>query len=460
MRDAETRTIDHEIWRILIPLILQNGLMTVSNMVTTGYIGRLAVTEISAFGIANRIFNLYYSVFTGLAIGIMIVSAKAFGSGSLQRCRKLQEECYDILMPAAVLLAALIAVFPSQCLRLMTADAELIRIGSGFLRLICIGMPFIAMTSLNASAFQARGDTRTPLRVTVVGNAINIIAGYILIFGLGSFHGFGLIGAGIAQILNQIIMCLLGLWLLYSRSHGLFRGELKEPYCLHPDRRDVSELLNTGVPAALEFSFWQVATVVVSRTIISYGQPYYAAYQIGIEAEGLCDMMSTGFVTASMTMASIAIGRGDSRIFRAYYKRLKFLSALISIFMSLFLAVLGGTFSGMLTDKPQLIAISISYLQAMVWSQLPQNCSKIMFGYLRTSGHEKMPMVLNFLGIWLVRVPLVLLFGNALRLPIVWLWWAINADQWSRFLLGYFFMRKMKILSYVERQGGASSSAA
>lgn len=51
---------DRNILKILIPAILENAMLMLSDMILTGYIGRLSVTEISAFGIAGRIYSIYF----------------------------------------------------------------------------------------------------------------------------------------------------------------------------------------------------------------------------------------------------------------------------------------------------------------------------------------------------------------------------------------------------------------
>lgn len=67
------------ILKILIPAILENAMLILSDMILTGYIGRLSVTEISAFGIAGRIYSIYFAIFKGFAIGMMVVFAKSIG---------------------------------------------------------------------------------------------------------------------------------------------------------------------------------------------------------------------------------------------------------------------------------------------------------------------------------------------------------------------------------------------
>ena len=104
----------------------------------------------------------------------------------------------------------------------------------------------------------------------------------------------------------------------------------------------------------------------------------------------------------------------------------------------------------LLTDKPELIEIGSVYLLTMFWSQYPVNKQKVVFGYLRSAGYVKTPMIITFIGIWCVRVGLVLLFGY-LYLPIIWIWCAMNIDQWTREILAELFFRKkhgLNILQY------------
>jgi len=459
MDRTERRKIDRQIIDILVPVIVENALMTLAGMILPGFVGRLPVSDISAYGLGNRIFNIYYAIFRGLTIGVMIIAAKAYGRGDLARCRRLQQECYMAIMPLAVLVALLIILIPQSFIGTMTADPGLLATGGRYLRVIAFGFPAIAMTSLNAAAFQAQGNTRMPMITAGLGNLVTIGCGYALVFGLGVLPALGLTGAAVSQLLSQAVMCLFGLWLIYGR-HGLYAGIGRGGRLTLPSGADVRQLYATGVPAALENSFWNLATVIISRVILSYGQAYYAAYQLGLQAEGLCDMVSTGFVTAAMTLAAIAIGRGDEYLYRRYFKRLMFQCLVITAAAMAVLAFGSSVLCGMLTDKPQLIAIALTYLHAMVWSQLPQNASKIYAGFIRSCHHEKMPMVINFVGVWLVRLPLVLVCGGWLKLDVVWLWWTFNLDQWCRLLIAAVFFKRHRVIDYLSDRSADGRKAA
>lgn len=109
---------DRTILKILIPAILENAMLMLSDMILTGYIGRLSVTEISAFGIAGRIYSIYFAIFKGFAIGMMVVFSKSIGNDrSKKEVCLFYKQALLFLLPCAVISALLIRVFPEMFYR-------------------------------------------------------------------------------------------------------------------------------------------------------------------------------------------------------------------------------------------------------------------------------------------------------------------------------------------------------
>ena len=319
----DTKKENRFILGILIPIILENALLTLSSLVITGYVGRLLILEISAQGVANRLYGIYFSVFKGLAIGLMVLAARHFGSGHMDRCRIVQARAMAMILPLSLLSSLLMFIFRYDFFRLITQDAQILDLASRYFQITVLGFPFVAITALNTAAFQAQGNTRRPLYIAAFGNLFNIFIGYILIFGTAWTPALGLRGAAISLISSQILSASLGLWGLYSKHIGLFKDTVKVSIQSMFDRFENGRILATGVPAAFENTFWQFATLIISRVIIAYGTAHYAAYQMGLQAEGLSEMLSVGFVTASISLASIAIGKQDDALFKFYFKRLR-----------------------------------------------------------------------------------------------------------------------------------------
>jgi putative MATE family efflux protein len=438
---------DRRILRILVPAILENAVMTLSSMILMGYIGRLTVIEISVFGLHERIYGIYYALFKGLAIGVMVLLAASFAREDKAECDRILKTGVRCIFPAACVFLAAILLFSDRIFGLMTNDAVLISSACTYIRITAWLFPLTALISLNASAFQAQGNTRTPLVIAALGNLVNILCGYVLIFGWGPFAGLGIYGAAISRNISFVVMTAAGWYFLYGR-HGLLEHYKKQKAVFR--KQTVCDLLKAGIPASIENSTWQFASVFISRVILSYGRDVYAAYQFGLQAEGFCDMMSAGFLTAAMALSAQAIGAGSEVMYRTCYKRLCRFGLIISGITALYLAFFSRLTLQMLTDKEELIMIGMGYMHMMIICQIPQHMQKIVLGYLRTSGHEKTPMAVSIAGLWAVRLPLIIIAGTILHLDLLWLWFIMDLDQWIRYLLSVYLFRRNRTLQYVQ----------
>ncbi len=449
MNKEDYRQLDRRILRILIPAILENALLTLAGMVLTGYIGRLAVDQISSFGIANRIYNIYFAIFKGFSIGGMIILARSFGRKDNALCAKLQKINYATVLPLSLLATCFITLKAEMLLGIMTEDAELIRQGAAFMRITIWTYPLVAMVHLNSAAFQADGDTRTPLFIATIGNIVNIIVGYVLIFGFGPIRPMYLTGAAISQNIEYVIMFLVGIYLLYGKN-GKFKGI--ESSTEADTVATALEIIRTGIPAAIESSFWSTAMVFFSIIVLSYGSEVYASLQLGLQAEGFVDMMAAGFMTASLALSSNAVGARDSTLYKNAYKRISHYGFIICIINTLYMIFLSRPTLRALTDKPELIAIGMSYMTTMIWSQYPALKQKIAIGYLKSAGMVRTPMVITFIGIFVARLFTAYIFAYVLHLGIVWIWWTMNFDQWFRDLAAEGIFKYKRVLYYLDRE--------
>ncbi|MEG0566115.1 MAG: MATE family efflux transporter, partial [Hungatella sp.] len=251
------REINQEIYHLLIPMIVENILQISAGLISTAMIGRLLPLDISAQGICIRVTDTLWCLYKGIAIGATIMVAHSYGAGRKDRARRVVEQTFLTEIPLAVVFQILLFFFGIQVLGFFTADAVVLNQAQQYMRIIVVGFPFLVIMSVVSAAFQGFGDTKTPMYIALVMNVMNIICGYILIFGAANLPGLGVRGAAMALVIAQISGALLGLALLYRRGKGLFADTKKEARFFSLDRHCVFEIYTMGIPAALESMFWQ-----------------------------------------------------------------------------------------------------------------------------------------------------------------------------------------------------------
>lgn len=440
----ETKAIKKEIYHIIIPMIFENILQISASLITTAMVGRLLADDISAQGICVRITDTLWVFYKGVAIGATVMIAKAFGAGRKGECRKITEQTMltELLIVAGIqLFLFLKADFP---LSFFSKDPAILSLAEEYMTIILFGFPFVVVMSLVTAAFQGYGNTKIPMYIAGIMNIVNIICGYVLIFGMGSFGGMGIRGAAMALVISQMSGAGIGIYLLYNKKKGLFKAEARKERFFHFDKKCIYDVYTTGIPAALESMFWQFSAIILSKVILFYGSSAFAAYQLGIQAETITEMPAIGFSTASTTLTARAIGKQDQKLRKIYFRELIRVGLIISVVTSLLLLICPDMFMRMMTDKKELQAIGVIYVFVMGFIQIPQNLSRIYNGTIRAMGHKNIPMLIAGFGIWIVRIPCSILAAYVFHLPILSIWVIIALDQLSRFLLSVFLYRRVE----------------
>ena len=157
-------------------------------------------------------------------------------------------------------------------------------------------------------------------------------------------------------------------------------------------------------------------------------------------------MATFGFGVAATTLSAKAIGMRDGELFRSYFREDVRLCSTISVFTSLALILLPTVFMSLMTNNPEIQRIGAVYVFVMGFIQIPQNLSGILSKTLLSSGYKNTPMIISFVGIWLIRIPLALLVTYVLKWDVLFIWLCIALDQLSRFIINVVIMKRKNVL--------------
>ena len=118
------------------------------------------------------------------------------------------------------------------------------------------------------------------------------------------------------------------------------------------------DIYRVGIPTSFEHVFWQIAALILTRIILSYGETSLAAYQLGLQAESISYTPAAGFGIAATALIGQRLGAGQGELARTYFSEITKYTLFVTVCTALLLLLFPAPIMGLLTKEPEVIAIA------------------------------------------------------------------------------------------------------
>lgn len=400
-------------WPIMIARLSYTG-MTFSD---TLFVGRLGTTALAAVGIAGVASFVALAGGHGLIGSVRILASHRTGAGEHEGAARL---AWQGLWMALALgpICALLTLASVPLLTAIGASEEALPMADVYLRVRMMGAPLELATLAMSSWFQGRGDTRTPMVGTLLGNLLNVALDPLFIFGLGPLPGLGLAGAALATSLSSGAALAFLLW----RARPAM-GEAEGPRL-----DELRQLLRLGSPMGLQYTLDVAGFLVFVGVLARVGEVAVAGHVIALRLLSLSFLpgFALGEATGVLVGQSLGAGRPEQarRAWRfALVPALTIMSAWAAVFLTapeLLISVFEPS-AEVAEVAAQLLAIGAAF-------QILDAIAMIGLHALQGGGDTRFCMALTLSTAWLIKLPL----GVALALPVglgaAGAWLAITAE--------------------------------
>lgn len=377
----------------------------IAGLVSMAMVGRISAVAVGAIGgLSNVMFRLIWVVFKGISIGTTILVAQSYGAGNMRKLARVSVQGILLSIAFAILFLVLLLGYSVQVLMVFGAGPELIENATLYTRVLSSSLPATAAILIVSGVFQSMGDAKAPMIIVGVLNATNIIISYLLIFGATVLPAMGIQGAAIAYTSSYALAAIVAFWFLLSKSKGY---KDRNGIGIRINMPEAISIIRYGLPSNFETIFWVGSSIFVTRAVLTYGENAYAAYQLGMQAE-VSFMPAMGVAVCATAFIGQSVGSIDMELGRKYYMQLVKYTLIFSSVTGLIMAMFPGIIMGALTISKELIGMGSAYLIVMGISQIPQNMTGLYNGTLKGAGYVNLPLVIITIGIWLVRIPVVL----------------------------------------------------
>lgn len=442
-----------QIKRLSVPIIIESIFALSGNLVFIALLGRIdgvgldSITHVAAHGMATVVTGIIWWLLKGVGIGATIRVSQNYGAGFTQRIKEVGIQTLVLNFILGIICAIGMYLIAPLFISLYNPAPATGSLAVDYIRVACLGFPFLGIMHTATGVLQGVGNTKTPMLFSGLLNIIFVLAGIPFIFGyIGS--PLGVVGSAIALVIGQIATASAGLYALFNAKGplALERGD-KLDYYFKPKPLEMWDIARVGVPTGIENIFWQFSAMLIGRIMLGYGELAYAANQIGVQAEAIANMPASSFGIVTVTLCGRAIGARDKELGQNYIKEIRKTSLVVVAFGMVLLILLPMQLLRPLSPNQEVVSLAAVYLRLM-GLVLPFNTlMQINQGALKSSGFANIPMFTAMAGLWLVRVPFSYWSSLIANSTIVWLWVVVFFDIFVRFIITLFAYRKKSVFA-------------
>jgi putative MATE family efflux protein len=313
---------------LALPVAFQQLISAGLNMIDVLMVGQLGETSVAALGLANQIFFLLILFLFGITSGMSIFTAQFWGKGDTEEIRHVLGICLAIAVSVAALVSLAATTVPEKLMGFYTEDAAVIKLGSGYLRIVGLSYVFTAITVSYIAVLRSITQVTLTVIVAVLALALKTIIAYLFIFGVGGLPALGVRGAALGTCVGWVFQASLLLILVYVRKTPLAGNPLS---FFRFDRPFLFKVLKTSMPAAINEIFWSVGITIYNAVYAHIGTDAIAAININATIEELMFVLFIGLGNACSVMVGNKIGAGGKDIAFEYSRRFAILGVMSAL---------------------------------------------------------------------------------------------------------------------------------
>ena len=398
------------IFSLAWPTMLEQLMQTAVQYVDLAMVGSLGTDAAATVGSTTTVNWLLGSTISALGVGFLAIIAKAIGASDRKLVKRASAQTVFITLVAGsvftVLPLALSPVVPT----LMNVEPRLRDSASLYFFILYTPMLFRAASVIFGTALRASGDTKTPMRVGVLVNIVNVVLNFFMIYDTRTLEvfglkvkmfgfGWGVIGAAVASAIAFTVGGILITVALFRHPMLSPRGE-----SIKPDMEVLRPCLKVALPNMLQRFCTSFGYVCFASMINSLGEIATAAHTFANTVESAFYIPGFGMQTAVATLAGNAYGAKDNTKMKQMTSMIIKIEILLMIVSGGLLFIFAPTLMDIFSNNPDVIRLGGTVLRMVALSEPFYGVSIIIEGMLLGVGRTVTPFKFNVIGMWGVRI--------------------------------------------------------
>ncbi len=421
---GETKDFLSILFKLSLPVIFQNVLHSMVNLVDTVMVESLGDVAVGAVGLGNQIYFIIHLIIFGVASGVSVFISQYWGTKDIKGIHRSMGIGLSILLPVTFVAMIFVIAVPETVLSLFTSQQELLTEGAKYLRVVSISYVFSGITMILGQSSRSTENVRTPFISTAVSLTLNVILNYILIYGKLGFAPMGITGAGLATSISRIVETIVLLAIIYTQDLPVAL-KIKTAFSFSKDF--IKRFIRTSSFVIITETLWGFGTTLF---FAAYGRvaggietEVVAAVNLSKTIENLVLVFYWGFAGASAVTIGKLIGQNTFDKARRYAYRFIITGLITGFVLGIALYFISFPLLSLFNDISQstknYARLYLSLFSLFLF--LRGSCAITTVGVLRSGGDTVVAMLIDVLPLYLIVLPSMFIATLVFKAPPVYL---------------------------------------
>lgn len=429
------------IMTLALPTIIEQALQTIVQYTDTAMVGRLGADASAAVGLTTSITWLVNSPMFAAGIGVLACTARFSGSRDMESLRKTGVQALYLVLIVGITEGVLFTAASSHIPGWLGAESSIQKEAGLYFTIVSLPMLFRASNLILSSALRGVKDMKTPMKVNLLINLMNIILNYFFIYETRTVcaagieftmpgAGLGVAGAAAATAISQTAGGIL-MFAAFMRNKkiGIRTGTLKW------DGDIMRRCVFIGIPVALERICVSLGHVTFTSFVTQLGTTAFASHSIAMTAEQAFYIPGYGMQAAASTLVGNAVGERNAAKLKKVSKQLMMIAFCMMTVTGALLFMFPQPLMRLFTPDEQVIKGGVAVLRIVALSEPVFGVVIMLEGIFNGAGDTKMPFVISMVSMWGVRLVSTWVCIHRFGLGLNAVWLCMVADNVCRFIL-------------------------
>ena len=403
--DLTALPIKKSVFLLAIPMMFEMVMESVFALVDLYFVGHLkeSAFAIQTVGLTESLLTIVYSISIGISMAATAIIARRIGEKKPEKASESASQAILLSIIITILLSIFGFIFSKDLLIWMGSTEQAAEYGKNFTKIMMASCLSIVLLFLINGIFRGAGNAAIAMKSLWLANGINIILCPILVRGWFFFPEMGLEGAALATAIGRSGGVVYQLYCLTKKDSLI---QIKWSYFV-PKSKLIINIVKIAVPAIVQYIIASCSWIILARIVAqSGGEIASSGYQTALRLMMFFMLPAWGLSNAAATLVGQNLGNKDpEKAEKSVLMTMKF-NLIYMLIVSVIFYGLSNYLVSIFTTEAHIKFVAKEGMYILATGFLLYGIGMVMMNAFNGAGDTMTPTIINFVGFWLLQIPL------------------------------------------------------